>query len=790
MTMTASIGEPNSAPTSGIISSGRPPMGRVMRAVIRKELQQNWVNLALVICLEFIIVCTAEWFRSGWLFDTSHEFPNILQYSAVRSAITLGCAVAGLLLGVLQPLADRNFDLWAFLTHRPVPRWWLYAGRASAGVILYVAAAGLPVGFALAMAPTHWGGRFFIVDYLLPPIADWTAGLVYYFAGLLIMERQARWYGSRIVPVFAVIAVSLCVTMVGSFWMAMTICAGMIALYVVVSMGSAISHGYSLRTPRWAHAALILAIFASYASLFFVVAGFPFARIADAREWLVTGNVEHNATWNSSLWTPQRGYQQRSYHLLADGTLAIFNGHFRLVLDERKQVGFQLTEHAWTDFDGHPIADPTVYWGDLNYQPNLIGLGVTVPEETVGYRDFGRRVQQFSHDDGTTHYQTTWYWVPERGLAYVYREPRMMADPESWKIPSEFLGTIGVDGFHSPGKSATPFESPVWSGAMFITPHTLYFHPGGTLEIRPLLSLPSDEKILQLGYERERLTEQERLTMKGSAGDEDYKPIDDSNIVVRTNHRMLVLAPANPQRAEWHAPPGTVLVALPLPAALANGRLEVSHFPTVGRWVVESNPDQLDAAKPHVSSTFYFYNERGELLDKKEVANVRQITQEPELMLLPRGVRKMHKLEVQSGLLAATMNPVLAAASPWIFGEGNEAMKAEMRLEVAGLGRSWRFWVSVWSVLVLCGVMSWRLASAYALPRGRWLWMVVSLIFGPAVVLTFVATHRLPTWVRCATCRRFRLRGGERCGKCGATWPKAEPTGTEIWAADNGATAK
>ena len=185
MTMTASMGGSSaaSAPKTSVVG-GRPPMGRVVRAVIRKELQQNWVTLALVICLESIIVCAAEWFRSGWLFDWNHSFHNLLLYPAVRGAITLGCASGGLLLGVLQPLADRNFDLWAFLTHRPVPRWWLYLGRAMAGVILYAIAAGLPVAFALALAPTHWGGEFwFITDYMRPPIADWVAGLVYYFCG-------------------------------------------------------------------------------------------------------------------------------------------------------------------------------------------------------------------------------------------------------------------------------------------------------------------------------------------------------------------------------------------------------------------------------------------------------------------------------------------------------------------------------------------------------------------------------------------------------------------------------
>ncbi len=156
-----------------------------------KELRQNWLNLALVICLEFIIVCVAEWFRSGWLFDTMHDYHNVLLLPAVRDSITLGCAAAGLLLGVLQPLADRNFDLWAFLTHRPVPRWWLYLGRIIAGLLLYGIAAGLPVAFALAIAPARWGGRFFIWEYTLPPIADWMSGLAFYFVGLLIMERQS-----------------------------------------------------------------------------------------------------------------------------------------------------------------------------------------------------------------------------------------------------------------------------------------------------------------------------------------------------------------------------------------------------------------------------------------------------------------------------------------------------------------------------------------------------------------------------------------------------------------------
>jgi hypothetical protein len=738
-------------------------MGQVVRAVIRKELQQNWITLALVICLEFIIVFTSEWFRSGWLFDSRHEFHNILLYSAVRSAITLGCATAGLLLGILQPLADRNFDLWAFLTHRPVPRWWLYAGRALAGVILYLLAAGVPVAFALALAPTHWGGRFFLASYTLPPIADWCAGLVYYFAGLLIMERQARWYGSRVVPLFVVIAGSLWVATVFSFWTALAAILLLLALYILASMGSAISHGYALRAPRWAHVTLLLAIFASFSSLIFASAGAGFARDFDRQSTIL------NATDNPSYWTQTTSNTVRRYVLLEDGTFVIWNSRSEYQRVDRVYKWVDVW-HSWTDVEGHPLPDKPDFWesGSYDYSPRQINLGSQPAPDDYGYRATDNEVESFSHEV-SNEFQTTWYWVRARGIAYLYREPVQNGNPAQAKIPSQFLGTVGANGFNPPDKTAAPFESPSLQNGHVMTPHALYSLDMETRQVKLLLSLPANENLLQMGYERVR---------GNKVGDQwQYSMDEKSNLVLRTSRRILCLSPT-----------GDVLVSLALPETPIVRRLGIRHLLAVHRWVIEDLHIQDYSGgrfKEDPAGTFYFYDDQGRLLDTQHIPVMWEYTSSPPQVLRPRAVRKLHKLNVEAGLWAATTNPLLTCATPWIFGNQDEWRIQQAHAALNIVQSDWRFWLSFLALALAYGIAAWMLTRFYALPRHRWLWTLLSILCGPAILLTFLATHRLSIRTRCPKCGRRRLQRADRCEKCGAPWPTPAPTGTEIWGADN-----
>ena len=104
----------------------------------------------------------------------------------------------GAALGFLQVFFEARGDKRSLLLHRPISRSRIFLGKALAGVALYVLALGIPFAcleswFATPgkmPAPYHWRTG-------LPWLADILSGLVYYFAGMLTAQREARWYGSR-----------------------------------------------------------------------------------------------------------------------------------------------------------------------------------------------------------------------------------------------------------------------------------------------------------------------------------------------------------------------------------------------------------------------------------------------------------------------------------------------------------------------------------------------------------------------------------------------------------------
>jgi hypothetical protein len=109
-------------------------------------------------------------------------------------------------------------------------------GKAVAGILLYIAAVGLPLTCAMAwMAiPGHLPMPF-DAHLVLPVIADVLCGLVYYFAGLLSGMRDARWYASRVMGIGMGIVCSIALSVVTEFWQAAICC----ALGVVMTSASA-----------------------------------------------------------------------------------------------------------------------------------------------------------------------------------------------------------------------------------------------------------------------------------------------------------------------------------------------------------------------------------------------------------------------------------------------------------------------------------------------------------------------------------------------------------------------
>jgi len=174
-----------------------------MIALLWKELRENlkWAVLAM------LALGVAEF---AALLSGANDGGNYYQQGITlcRESFLIvtmfGSAAVGLLLGLVQILPELKRDRWAALLHRPVPRGRLFLGKAVAGVILYGVAAVLPFLACLwyTAAPGHFATPF-VPGLALAGLADTCAGLVYYFAALLVALQRGGAIGLRALPLLA-----------------------------------------------------------------------------------------------------------------------------------------------------------------------------------------------------------------------------------------------------------------------------------------------------------------------------------------------------------------------------------------------------------------------------------------------------------------------------------------------------------------------------------------------------------------------------------------------------------
>ena len=215
-----------------------------MRSLIWKEWRENlrWVPLpGLVILLVFLI-------------DTPGEpmFATTDAYYFCLIAVVFGAAM-----GFVQIFFEGHGDKRSILMHRPLSPSRIFLAKVIAGVSLYALALGIPfmcLESWLATpgnigAPFHWRTS-------LPWLADILSGLVYYFAGMLTAQREARWFGSRCLGLAAAFFCSYLVWALPEFWQALLAIAIMSFFVGVAAWGSFRTGGAYAVQPRLARAAL------------------------------------------------------------------------------------------------------------------------------------------------------------------------------------------------------------------------------------------------------------------------------------------------------------------------------------------------------------------------------------------------------------------------------------------------------------------------------------------------------------------------------------------------------
>jgi hypothetical protein len=380
-----------------------------MKTLIWKELRENlkWAPLpGLAILLVFLI-------------DKPDE--PMLDVTGAFFFCLIGVVFAAAL-GFVQVFFEGHGDNRSLLLHRPLSPSRIFLAKAIAGVGLYLLALGVPfVCLECWMAtpgnmpaPYHWRTS-------LPWLADILSGLVYYFAGMLVAQRDVRWYGSRGLAVAAAFFCSFLVWVLPEFWQALVAIGTIGSCVSVAAWGSFRAGGAYAPQPRFARAALALTFLAGLLTV--SVLGKQLIG-----EWFDSG-----FSWDYTI--DRQGRQVAMAH------------------GKRGPLG------PWIDLQGNELAD-------LNRSPTgIIMAPSNSMEEPVywSYRNSGRFYVECKNE--TKPATERWYYDQAEGRLVGYDV-----------YYHQLLGSLGPNGFAPPGQPGERFQGELrytnrrWGPALFNLP--------------------------------------------------------------------------------------------------------------------------------------------------------------------------------------------------------------------------------------------------------------------------------------------------------------------------------
>jgi hypothetical protein len=359
-----------------------------MKSLIWKEWRENlkWTPLpALVILGSFGLLGLPPLMDQGFLF-----FVGLVE-------IVFAAA-----LGFVQIYFESSGDKRSLLLHRPMGSSHIFLAKTIVGVGLYLIAVGIPLAciVRLAATPGHIPQPF-EWPMVLPWVADALMGLVFYFAGMLAAQREARWYGSRCLGLAAGLFCWYLVWTLPEFWQALLAILVVGGLVAVAAWGSFHAAGAYVPQPSFAKIALVTTFLMGLSAL------------------SLTGKVLIGQ-W---CWPKTASY----YRLDRQGqVLLVQQGNGRLKLTDLE--GKVPRELKNVPVDYYAFKEITSPWLQQCGWP-----------KTQSYRNTNRAFVKYGND---TESSNEWWW-------YVPREGRLLGYDKPSKQP---IGSFGPDGFAGPGE--------------------------------------------------------------------------------------------------------------------------------------------------------------------------------------------------------------------------------------------------------------------------------------------------------------------------------------------------
>ena len=221
----------------------------MIRAIIYKEFREN-LRWAVAILLILLVLMLNFW--------DHRSRGQSLAADWFLAMTVVAYAVLGLKMARFPRFRDVDPGRWQLLRHRPIPPTRMFLAHVATGVGMFLIVGAIPLAAAVwwAATPGSIPGPF---DWhmVLPPLSDLLAGLMWYFAALIVVTRPARWFGSKLLPFGLPLMAQIEMYSAPTFGKAMVLLAIALAILAAGASGSYCTPSRSYeREPRGAKVAL------------------------------------------------------------------------------------------------------------------------------------------------------------------------------------------------------------------------------------------------------------------------------------------------------------------------------------------------------------------------------------------------------------------------------------------------------------------------------------------------------------------------------------------------------
>ncbi len=680
-----------------------------MKALIWKEIHENLKWAALPVLL------------LGGLMAL--DGPPALMRANTSLFLSFIAAACAALLGFLQVFFEARGDQRSMLLHRPISPSRIFLSKAVAGVGLYLLALGIPLtGAVLWSATPGHRDKPFHPAMALPWVADVLTGLVYYFAGMLAAQREARWYGSRALPLAAALLCSFLVWALPEFEQALLAIALSAAVLGVAAWGSFLSGGAFAPQPWLARTCLVVTLLAGL-----LAAGFVGKLALGA--WFDTGEKYY-------------------YTLDREGRLLIVH----------QQPG---QDTRVTDLEGR--TPPALAGKQID--PNTL-RGIEAPQSANvvpkfdTYRHPARFMVRYQHESVPP--GERWYYVPPEGALVGY-------DIQTKRL----IGRVGPDGFVAAGerprrrfqgKPYYPDDLYDASPCVFLDfPEVVYTVDLTRRTIRKLFT-PAEGQTVQWArpwWDGSRKTLLAVICTEQSVHvvDEAGRTVFSAPLLDDLSHQgpLRVARLEQPRRfVVWYEP--VLLHGLDAGKTMP-GRL-VEYDPA-GREIARRPVEPRPLARPSDAQALF-----GLATAPAEGTALFALTRD---ILSGDGSYRQQRVRLLSVLLVMASTYFIPGAGWHSGAERGQVLAFEGLVVVSAL---------------LSALLCFLLARRHSFSWARCLvWSLGGLLFGPAGLLLLLAVQDWPARIACPGCGKPRVVSRDTCEHCGAAHATPAADGTEIFEA-------